>query len=118
MELFCPLKRAAKRDLEEVKQAAHFGITWDGFFIKNSYNGGRVEITSDNDFRVLQTVDNIDKEFKGLVEAFAFEFQEVGGTKEAFFHFQFLRIFAGRRDGRFGRKFADGDRRNFVTPFQ
>ena len=40
--------------LDDIKEKAHFGITWDGFFIKNSYaGGGRVEITSDNDFRVL-----------------------------------------------------------------
>lgn len=40
--------------LEDVKDKAHFAVTWDGFFIKNSYEGGgRVEITSDNDFRVL-----------------------------------------------------------------
>lgn len=41
--------------LADVKEKAHFGITWDGFFIKNSYkDGGQVEITSDNDFRVLK----------------------------------------------------------------
>ena len=40
--------------LEQVKDKAHFAVTWDGFFIKNSYpGGGRVEITSDNDFRVM-----------------------------------------------------------------
>ena len=40
--------------IEDIKDKAHFAITWDGFFIKNSYEGGgRVEITSDNDFRVL-----------------------------------------------------------------
>ena len=40
--------------LDDVKDKAHFAITWDGFFIKNSYpGGGRVEITSDNDFRVM-----------------------------------------------------------------
>ena len=40
--------------LDDVLDKAHFAVTWDGFFIKNSYEGGgRVEITSDNDFRVL-----------------------------------------------------------------
>ena len=40
--------------LDDVKDKAHFAVTWDGFFIKNSYpGGGRVEITSDNDFRVM-----------------------------------------------------------------
>lgn len=42
------------QSLEDVKNKAHFAVTWDGFFIKNSYpGGGRVEITSDNDFRVM-----------------------------------------------------------------
>ena len=49
--------------LNEIKDKAHFAVTWDGFFIKNSYpGGGRVEITSDNDFRVLKTVNNEEKE--------------------------------------------------------
>ena len=40
--------------IEDIKEKAHFAVTWDGFFIKNSYpGGGRVEITSDNDFRVM-----------------------------------------------------------------
>ena len=40
--------------LDDVLDKAHFAVTWDGFFIKNDYaGGGRVEITSDNDFRVL-----------------------------------------------------------------
>ena len=40
--------------LEDVKDNAHFAVTWDGFFIKNSYeDGGRVSITSDNDFQVI-----------------------------------------------------------------
>lgn len=41
-------------DLEDVEENAHFALTWHGFFIRNNYEGGgRVEITSDNDFRVL-----------------------------------------------------------------
>ena len=49
--------------LEDIKNKAHFAVTWDGFFIKNSYEGGgRVEITSDNDFRVLKTVNDEEKE--------------------------------------------------------
>jgi len=44
--------------LEEIKDKAHFAITWDGFFIKNSYeDGGRVSITSDNDFQVIDGSD-------------------------------------------------------------
>ena len=40
--------------LDDIKNRAHFAVTWDGFFIRNDYKGGgRVEITSSNDFRVL-----------------------------------------------------------------
>ena len=40
--------------LQDVLDKAHFAVTWDGFFIKNSYeDGGRVSITSDNDFQVI-----------------------------------------------------------------
>ena len=52
------------------------------------------------------------------MEAFAFEFQEVGGAQEAFLHFYFFRIFAWRRDRRFGRKLTDGDRWNLISTFQ
>ena len=46
--------RFKAQSLDDVKEKAHFAVTWDGFFIKNSYpGGGRVEITSDNDFRVM-----------------------------------------------------------------
>ena len=39
--------------LDDVRQKAHFGVTWDGFFIKNSYEGGgEVSITSDDDIIV------------------------------------------------------------------
>ena len=44
------------QNLQEVLDKAHFAVTWDGFFIKNSYEGGgQVEITTDNDFRVLKS---------------------------------------------------------------
>lgn len=40
--------------LSDIIDKAHFAVTWDGFFIKNSYeDGGRVSITSDNDFQVI-----------------------------------------------------------------
>lgn len=56
------------QSLEDVLDKAHFAVTWDGFFIKNSYDGGgRVEITSDNDFRVLKT-NNIEKVKIGALE--------------------------------------------------
>ena len=46
-------------DLEDVEENAHFALTWHGFFIRNNYEGGgRVEITSDNDFRVLNDPSN------------------------------------------------------------
>ena len=45
--------------IEDIKQKAHFAVTWDGFFINNAYEGGgKVEITSDNDFRVLSDPTN------------------------------------------------------------
>ena len=48
------------QSLQDVIDKAHFAVTWDGFFIKNSYTDGRVEITSDNDFQVIQTINNED----------------------------------------------------------
>ena len=40
--------------LQDVIDNAHFAVTWDGFFIRNSYeDGGRVSITSDDDFQVI-----------------------------------------------------------------
>ena len=40
--------------LQDVLDKAHFAVTWDGFFIKNSYTGGgKVQITSENDFQVI-----------------------------------------------------------------
>lgn len=47
------------QSLDDIKDKAHFAVTWDGFFIKNSYEGGgQVSITSDNDFQVLQSGGN------------------------------------------------------------
>ena len=44
------------QSLEDIKNKAHFAVTWDGFFIKNSYEGGgKVQITSDNDFQVINS---------------------------------------------------------------
>ena len=43
------------QSLEDVKNTAHFAVTWDGFFIKSSYKGGgRVSLTSENDFQVIK----------------------------------------------------------------
>lgn len=44
--------------LEDIKEKAHFGVTWDGFFIKNSYTNGYVSITSDNDFQVMRNLND------------------------------------------------------------
>lgn len=42
------------KSLQDVRNKAFFGITWDGFFIKNSYTNGEVSITSDDDFLIKQ----------------------------------------------------------------
>ena len=43
--------------LEDAVNKAYFSITWKGFAIKNSYEGGgHVEITSEDDFRVFKTI--------------------------------------------------------------
>ena len=45
--------------LQDIKNDASFAVTWDGFFIKNKYTGGgRVEITSMDDFRVINGNDD------------------------------------------------------------
>lgn len=44
--------------LDDVRQKAYFGVTWDGFFIKNSYTDGEVSITSDDDIVVKQNGQN------------------------------------------------------------
>ena len=68
------------QNLQDVLDNAHFAVTWDGFFIRNSYTDGRVEITSDNDFRVIQTLidsDNI-KEDHERIKIGALEFDQFG----------------------------------------
>lgn len=51
------------QSINDIKDKAHFAVTWDGFFIKNSYaDGGRVSITSDNDFQVTKKVNNVEQE--------------------------------------------------------
>lgn len=41
--------------LDNLKDKAHFSLTWDGFRIKNTYGNGYVDISSENDFRVVKT---------------------------------------------------------------
>ena len=51
------------QQLSDILDKAHFAVTWDGFFIKNSYaDGGRVSITSDNDFQVTKKVNGNEQE--------------------------------------------------------
>lgn len=64
-------------DLEDVEENAHFALTWHGFFIRNNYEGGgRVEITSDNDFRVLNTVND---ELNEKIKIGALEWEDENG---------------------------------------
>ena len=46
--------------LEDIKDTAAFGLTWNGFFIKNSYTEGYVSISSDDDFQIVST--NVEKD--------------------------------------------------------
>ena len=39
--------------LDDIKDQASFGLTWDGFFIKNKYRDGYVSISSTDDFQVV-----------------------------------------------------------------
>lgn len=50
--------------LEEIKEKASFGLTWDGFFIKNSYTNGYVSIDSDEDFQVVTLDESEEIEIK------------------------------------------------------
>ena len=40
-------------NIDDIKSVANFGLTWDGFFIKNNYTDGYVSISSDDDFQVV-----------------------------------------------------------------
>lgn len=53
-------------DISQIKKAADFGLTWEGFFLKSRHTNeagegekGYISITSDNDFQVI---DGADKE--------------------------------------------------------
>ena len=43
------------KNTQEIFDTATFGFTWDGFFIKNKYNNGYVEIGSNSDIRIVET---------------------------------------------------------------
>lgn len=38
--------------ITEVWEHANFGLTWEGFFLKNKYGAGTIEISSDKDINV------------------------------------------------------------------
>lgn len=42
----------------QIWEDAKFGMTWSGFFIKNKYNNYSVEVSSTDDIRVIDKVDN------------------------------------------------------------
>lgn len=47
------------QSIEDIKEKAHFAVTWDGFFINNSYKGGgKVSLTSLNDFQITKLISN------------------------------------------------------------
>ncbi len=52
--------------LNDVKNNAFFGVTWDGFFIKNSYTNGYISISSERDIEVVQN--DIQKIHIGAIE--------------------------------------------------
>lgn len=39
----------------EIKEAAKFGMTWSGFFLKNTDQDGMLEVSSENDIQVLKS---------------------------------------------------------------
>ncbi len=41
------------KTINDIKDHALFGLTWDGFFIKNKYGRGQVEISSESDIEVI-----------------------------------------------------------------
>lgn len=46
-------------DTEEmIWDTAQFGLTWRGFFLKNRYGDGWVEISNEEDFRIMRSSDN------------------------------------------------------------
>ena len=58
-------------NLDEVKQNADFGLTWDGFFLKSKHDDpndkGYIEIDSENDFQVYGSKEDLRVKI-GLIE--------------------------------------------------
>lgn len=50
------------KDLQDLKNHAQFGFTWNGFFMKNKYNNGYVSIDNDSDIRVVQVLNGKETE--------------------------------------------------------
>ena len=63
--------------LNDIKDKANFGLTWDGFFIKNKYRNGYVSISSTDDFQVVAN----DQE---RIKIGATEFEEDGVTPKKY----------------------------------
>lgn len=56
-------------DIEEIKQKGSFGLTWDGFFLKSkSTENGGIEITSEQDIRVI--ANDVNRVELGLLDKF------------------------------------------------
>ena len=65
------------KSLKEVKDNANFGLTWDGFFLKSkSTENGGIEITTENDIRVIEN--NIIRVEIGLLDRLANESSKYG----------------------------------------
>ena len=64
--------------IDDIKKVAHFGVTWDGFFIKNSYTDGYVSITSDEDFQVMVKDPNSEDAYNERIKIGALEQTEDG----------------------------------------
>ena len=43
-----------------IENYAQFGLTWNGFFMKNRYGNGYIEISSENDIQIIQKINNAD----------------------------------------------------------
>lgn len=63
--------------IEDIKEKANFGLTWDGFFIKNKYRDGYVSISSTDDIQVVEN--DIER-----VRIGAIEFKADGITPERY----------------------------------
>jgi hypothetical protein len=49
--------------MNKIKEAASFGLTWDGFWLKSNGADGYVSISSERDFEVIRYKKNDEGEF-------------------------------------------------------